>query len=583
MEVKKNRRLVGNIMIVALVCTLALTVILTVLGISNMREAYIKSYEEELHTAAYLMDSQFTNEWDGDWAYDEENGLTKGGQPVHDEYLEQIMDLHKATNLEYTIFYGPTRRVTSVVDENGNSAEGTDAGEKVIETVLKKGEEYHADNVMIAGKPYYVYYMPLKNSDGSVVGMAFTGKEQGPVTKHINQITSAMIAAAIVGMLIMIIVGVSLLKSSSVAISNIVKGLEKLGNGNLAFVIPAKTRDRRDELGVLSDEIIVIRDKLKEVISTTITLSGEVTKSGNELSGTTEQANAASSQVTEAIDDISKGAVSQAESVQDSASNTGEMGDNIDGITISVDDLSVAAKEMMEASNRTVAALDKALGQNEAVMEAMQQIDAQIRATNDAVKEIADASNVINDISGQTNLLALNASIEAARAGEAGKGFAVVATEIGSLADQSGDAAVSIRQIVDNLVSESAKSVEIIDKLNEGLNAQNEQLGSTKNDMDGMVENVHSVDDAARLIHEKILLLNESKERLNAIISDLSAVSQENAASTQQTNASMEELNATFEVIGDAATDLKALATKLNDEINFFSLDGVDEGTEADA
>nr|MCR5098864.1 methyl-accepting chemotaxis protein [Lachnospiraceae bacterium] len=451
-----------------------------------------------------------------------------------------------------------------------------DAGEKIIEKVLNQGEEYHASDVVIAGQKYYVYYMPLKNSDGSVVGMAFTGKKQAPVTKHINKITFIMIAVAVVGMLIMLIAGISLLKSSTAAINDIVKGLKKLSKGNLAFSIPQKTVDRTDELGVLSDSLLDLRDKLKDVISTTLSLSGEVTKSGNELSGTTEQANAASSQVTEAIDDISKGAVSQAESVQDSASNTGEMGDNIDGITLSVDDLSVAAKEMMEASNRTVAALDKALGQNEAVMEAMQQIDSQIRATNDAVKEIADASNVINDISGQTNLLALNASIEAARAGEAGKGFAVVATEIGSLADQSGDAAVSIRQIVDNLVAESARSVEIIDKLNEGLSAQNEQLGSTKNDMDGMVENVHSVDDAARMIHEKIMLLNESKERLNAIISDLSAVSQENAASTQQTNASMEELNATFAVIEDAATDLKSLAIKLNDEINFFSLDGDD-------
>ncbi len=572
--IKRNRKLVGSIIIVAIVATVVLTVILVAVGVKNIKDAYVQSYEEELHTAAYQMASQFSYEWDGDWAFDEENGLTKGGQPVHDEYLEQMEDLEAANDLEYTIFYGPTRRITTVTDENGNSMEGTDAGEKIIEVVLNQGQEYHGEGVMIAGQPYYVYYLPLKNSDGSVVGMAFTGKKEAPVTAHINRVIGAMVAMAVVGVLIILVLGIMILKKSTESIQDIVTGLQQLAKGNLSFKFDQKTLDRKDELGTIAEELIELRDRLKDVISTTLSLSGEVTRSGNELSGSAEQANAASSQVTEAIDDISKGAVSQAESVQDSASNTGEMGENIDGITMSVDELSNAATEMMEASNRTVAALDKALGQNEAVMEAMKQIDAQIRATNDAVKEIADASNVINDISGQTNLLALNASIEAARAGEAGKGFAVVATEIGSLADQSGDAAVSIRQIVDNLVAESAKSVEIIDKLNEGLNAQNEQLGSTKSDMDGMVENVHSVDDAARMIHEKILLLNESKERLNAIISDLSAVSQENAASTQQTNASMEELNATFEVIGDAASDLKNLAIQLNDEINFFTLSG---------
>ncbi len=576
-NIKRNQKLVGRILLMSLGSSVVMAIILLALGIVNIKEAYISSYEEELHTAAIQMDSQFSHEWDGDWGLDEEGNLTKGGQPVHDEYRGQLDAMEKETGLEYTLFYGDTRVVSTLTDESGNTMEGTQASEKVVEKVIKGGENYHASGLQIAGEEFYVYYRPLKNSDGSVVGMAFTGKRASAVNAHINKVVFLMggIAAAIV--IFIIIIGIMLYKSSAGAMLDIVDGLQQLSKGRLTFRFSDQTLNRRDELGTIADNLVQLRDKLKEVISTTLDLSGEVTKSGNELSDSADQASAASSQVTEAVDDISKGAVSQAESVQDSASNTGEMGDNIDGITVSVDDLSQAANEMMDASNRTVEALDKALHQNEQVMEAMKEIDAQIRATNDAVKEIADASNVINDISGQTNLLALNASIEAARAGEAGKGFAVVATEIGSLADQSGDAAVSIRQIVDNLVAESAKSVETIDRLNEGLNAQNEQLGSTKNDMDGMVENVHSVDDAARMIHEKILLLNESKERLNAIISDLSAVSQENAASTEETNASMEELNATFEVIGDAATDLKGLAIKLNEEINFFTLSNDEE------
>ena len=558
-----------------------MAVVLVLVGISNIKEAYVSSYEEELKTAAVQMESEFSNEWDGDWAYDGEN-LTKGGQPVYDEYKNQLLELKEETSLEYTIFYGDTRMISTLVDEQGKSMEGTQASEKVVDIVINNGKDYHAKGLKIAGEEFYVYYRPLYNEDGSVVGMAFTGKSATAVNEHINKVIIMMVGLAVAFVVVIVIIGLMTYRASASAIADIVKGLKKLSSGRLTFRFSEATLNRKDELGVIADNLVSLREKLTEVISTTINLSGEVSRSGNELSESADQATAASSQVTEAVDDISKGAVSQAESVQDSASNTGEMGDNIDGITISVDDLSTAANEMMEASNRTVAALDKALAQNEAVMEAMKEIDAQIRATNDAVKEIADASNVINDISGQTNLLALNASIEAARAGEAGKGFAVVATEIGSLADQSGNAAVSIRQIVDNLVTESERSVQTIDRLNEGLNAQNEQLGSTKNDMDGMVENVHSVDDAARMIHEKILLLNESKERLNSIISDLSAVSQENAASTEQTNASMEELNATFEVINDAATDLKSLAIKLNDEINFFSLDQNDDDAAAE-
>ena len=573
-DIKRNRHVVGDILIVSIVAVIILAVVLVFMGVRDVSEAYVSSYEEELNTAAKQMDSQFSYEWDGDWEYND-GVITKGGQPVHDEYQQQLEELKGKTNLEYTLIYDKTRVMTTLTNEDGSSMEGTDVSDTVYDKVVNNGEDYLAENIDIAGEKYYAFYTPLENGDGTRVGMAFTGKKAKAVSDHITKVVTVMIAVAVVIVVIIIIIGVMMLRASTATINDIVAGLQRMAQGDLSFKFTEKTLASTNELGIIAVNMRDLREKLKDVISTTLNLSGEVTKSGNELSDSADQATAASSQVTEAVDDISKGAVSQAESVQDSASNTGEMGDNIDGITVSVDDLSNASAEMMEASNRTVEALDLALQQNEEVMESMKLIDAQIRATNDAVKEIADASNVINDISGQTNLLALNASIEAARAGEAGKGFAVVATEIGSLADQSGDAAVSIRQIVDNLVSESAKSLEIIDKLNEGVSAQNQQLGSTKSDMDGMVENVHSVDDAARMIHEKILLLNESKDRLNAIISDLSAVSQENAASTEQTNASMEELNATFEVIGDAATDLKSLAVRLNDEINFFTLGDV--------
>ena len=73
--------------------------------------------------------------------------------------------------------------------------------------------------------------------------------------------------------------------------------------------------------------------------------------------------------------------------------------------------------------------------------------DAMGRIT-DASREIEQITNTIEAIAKQTQLLALNASIEAARAGDAGKGFAVVAGEIGTLANQSTEAAKSTHQLI---------------------------------------------------------------------------------------------------------------------------------------
>ncbi len=570
--VKRSKKLVGEILKIALTGTVLLSAILTCYGISSINSAYLNSFSEELRAAAIQLRDEVSHEWDGDWSIDPNGILLKGGQDIHDEYESQFDGLHQDTGVQYTLFKGDTRYITTMKDANGNRMEGTKASDKVIQTVLKEGKEYLAANFKISNQNWYAYYCPLKNSDGTVIGMVFAGRPSESVVKKIRSIAIIMIIIALAILLVIIAVGIYLLKVSSAAMNDIVSGLGKLSDGDLNFEFTPATIARRDELGVIADNALALRDKLSDVISTTLEMSHEVSTSGNDLSEASDVASESSAQVTGAIDEISQSAVHQAEIVESSVRNTSEIETNIEGITGSVSTLSDATKEMFEATERTVEALKRLESQNQEVMKSMKEIDSQIRLTNDAVTNIAEASNVITSISSQTNLLALNASIEAARAGEVGKGFAVVATEIGSLADQSGEAAVSIKKVVGNLVSESQKSVDIIAKLNEGLKAQNEQFTSTKSDMDGMVENVRCVESGTSDITDKLNLLNKSKENLGSLISDLSSISEENAASAQETNSLMHELNSTFGKITSNASSLRELATNLNDEVNYFKV-----------
>ena len=81
-------------------------------------------------------------------------------------------------------------------------------------------------------------------------------------------------------------------------------------------------------------------------------------------------------------------------------------------------------------------------------------------ALNEQCSHISDAMRSITAVAEQTNLLALNAAIESARAGEHGRGFAVVADEVRTLAIRSKESAEQITSITEQLVSQTASSVD---------------------------------------------------------------------------------------------------------------------------
>ena len=571
---KKNQSLVRNVMLFTSALALIMTVVISAMGILYVKKAYYESFQEELHAAAVMARNQISNQWEGEWSQDSKGIVYKGKTDIHDE-LEAALDaLHEETGINFTFFYGDTRYVTSLTDAaTGQRMEGTTAADTIVDMVLNQGQEYLATNFDIGGENYYAYYLPFSDEDGNTIGMVFAGRETASVDKSISKIRITMLLVFLFFAVLNISLGHWFVLRSNKSMKEILYGIHQLEKGKLVFHIDDKTFDRKDELGVIASSLAELRDKLQEVIHTTMDLSDEVTKSGEALASSADTASRVADQVTNAVEEISKGAVSQAENVEFSLSNTEEMGQSIDDITGSVDNLTSAATEMQQDAEKTVEAINELMNQNETVMQSMIEIHGQIQNTNNAVKEIAEASNIITSISEQTNLLSLNASIEAARAGEYGRGFAVVASEIGSLAVQSKEAAVSIGQIVTQLVAESQKSVDTIEDLNSAFQSQNQQLNETKDDMDGVVENVTSVDSSARVISDKVHMLNNLKASFNDIIEELSAISQQNAASSQETNASMEELNATFTVIAESAQDLRGLAEELNEKMNFFSLE----------
>lgn len=100
---------------------------------------------------------------------------------------------------------------------------------------------------------------------------------------------------------------------------------------------------------------------------------------------------------------------------------------------------------------------------NETLANHLREASDSLKAVDSSANDIGGVLDVIKGVSEQTNLLALNAAIEAARAGEHGRGFAVVASEVRTLAQQTGESANTIKQIIEQLQQRAHVTVTLMD------------------------------------------------------------------------------------------------------------------------
>ena len=284
------------------------------------------------------------------------------------------------------------------------------------------------------------------------------------------------------------------------------------------------------------------------------------------------QSSTTTNEISNAVEDVSRGAMNQAEETENASANVVKIGDMITNIVSSVESLGAASKEMQDASDESSVIIRELSESNDRTTEAIEKIGIQVNTTNESVQDIRQAVEMITSIATETNLLSLNASIEAARAGEHGRGFAVVASEIQKLAEESNTSAAQITKIIDNLLKDSEETVRVMGEVNEIVKVQKEKLEETKAKFELVTDGVDSTRRETESIEKQASACNEARTQVMGVIENLSAISEENAASAQETNASMEELNANLTMLADEAKDLLDLSAELEKSMEFFKI-----------
>ena len=216
--------------------------------------------------------------------------------------------------------------------------------------------------------------------------------------------------------------------------------------------------------------------------------------------------------------------------------------------------------------------LNNLIEANRNTIEISQEVAKGIAESNEAVKAINMATDVITGIASQTNLLSLNASIEAARAGEQGRGFAVVAGEIQTLAEQSTKSAQEIRNIISNLVQKFGVSTDLVEKIKDSITIEGDVLDNVKGSFNDVTCSMNQTSENINDIYGKTNELSIAKDNIINEVSNLSTIAQQNAASCEEATAVIESINDTIEKINHSSKDTVHLAKKLKQEVDYFNI-----------
>ena len=488
---------------------------------------------------------------------------------------ENLVDTIKAeSGMDVTFFYGDKRIMTSALDSNGNRILGSPAGEKITDTVLKKGKDFFSSNVSIDGTIYYGYYTPVyqKNDTSAPIGMVFAGAEKKPTHDSIMRILNTIIAIVIAAMIICIIIVQKCTTSITRALRRSIQSVQEVSSGNLHAAIDRKALKRTDEIGDLSRAVENLQTELLKIIRGIKESTSLLVDSSDILEQTSHETYTGINAMQTTVANITNGATQQAADAQNASANVQIMGNLITETGIAADELNESADTMKEASDKAAVTIEELKQISEEVKNAISVIADQTNQTNASAQNIQSATQFISEIAAQTNLLSLNASIEAARAGEAGRGFGVVATEIQKLAEQSDTASGNISQIVNTLIANSEKVVEAMERTRTVIDKQNQYIENTSSAVSGVITELDASVERIRSIEKKTTELEKARNEIIAIIETLSDIAQQNADGTSQTNTAISEMADSFRNIENSTEDLRNTADMLAQNISNFQL-----------
>ncbi len=340
------------------------------------------------------------------------------------------------------------------------------------------------------------------------------------------------------------------------------------GDGDLTKKLIVETKDEFGEMSNLFNDFI---EKLRFIISDVADSAMSLSSSAAQITATIEDNSKSLEIINHSAGEVNEAITSNASVTEETNASVEEIASNSSMMANKANAVAANSQDVLSATAQGTDALLKVKDSVIAVQSLSSEMGGVINSLKDSTDRIGEIVEIITGISDQVNLLALNAAIEAARAGEHGRGFAVVADEVRKLAEESRSSALSITELITEIMEKSASataSVELEkDQVSISVININEADTEMKNIVNLVTNVAENIDDISEIIDNQTSATQEISKAMDQIthssvdgaqsISEISTNIQSQSAAFEEITASMEELNSMAEMLQSEMSKFK--------------------------
>ncbi|TFE01818.1 methyl-accepting chemotaxis protein [Jeotgalibacillus sp. R-1-5s-1] len=345
---------------------------------------------------------------------------------------------------------------------------------------------------------------------------------------------------------------------------------EEIADGNLA--VEDIDYQSKDEVGQLGLAFNTMKEKLHVLLSQASGVAGTVTDQSEMLNQYSSEVQEGSHQIATTMEEMSSGAEEQAHAASGLAEKMNEFIAVINRVELSQMEVKESSASMLGITSKGSEAMMESVGQMSEIDQKMRDSLSMVKGLDEKTNDIAQLTEVIQQIADQTNLLALNAAIEAARAGEHGKGFAVVADEVRKLAEGVAQSISDITSIISGIQSEAKNVVLSLEEGYQMVSDGTDKISYTGELFGELKTTIANVTDQVANMSDSITTVIESTKEMNSSIESIASVSEESAAGVEEVSATSQQSSASMEEVSKSAKSLKDEAVELSTLLGQFKL-----------